>query len=75
MASTHDATVDAVAIAAALQHPFVDVVLSGAATVAQLRSNVAAQDLDLRPEELDALGDLAEEPEGYWSTRSRLAWT
>lgn len=75
IATAHDATVDAVAIAAALQQPFVDVVLSGAATVAQLRSNVAGLDIDLTPDELDALRALAEEPDAYWSTRSRLAWT
>ena len=36
---------DAVALAAALARPWADVVLSGAATVAQLESNLAALDL------------------------------
>ena len=64
------ADVDAVAIAAALRQPWVDVVLSGAATTAQLASNLRA--LDVRE-----LGRLpAEEPaERYWSSRAALAWS
>jgi aryl-alcohol dehydrogenase-like predicted oxidoreductase len=50
---------DRVALGAVLAQPFADVVLSGAATVEQLASNLAA-----RPEE----------PEEYWSHRSRLPW-
>lgn len=75
VATAHSASVDAVAIAAVLHQPFVDVVLSGAATVAQLRSNVVAVDLDLEPNVLAALGDLTEGPDAYWTTRSQLAWT
>src|SRR3954468_10938778 len=41
------ATPDAVALAAVLAQPFVDVALSGAATTGALRSNVAAATLDL----------------------------
>ena len=68
-------TSDAVAIAAVLSRPWVDVVLSGAATPEQLRSNLRG--LELRwSAELDAeLAGLAEPSERYWSSRSALAWT
>lgn len=67
-------TADAVALAAVLANPWVDVALSGAVTVEQLRSNVAAVDVELGEAELEELGALAEEPERYWRTRSELAW-
>lgn len=68
-------TADAVALAAALAQPWADVVLLGPATVAQLRSNLAAADLALSPEELAALAPLVEPAEAYWARRARLAWT
>jgi aryl-alcohol dehydrogenase-like predicted oxidoreductase len=64
---------DAVAIAAVLAQPFVDVVLSGAATQQQLESNLDALRVD--PEQLAALPDMAEEPDVYWARRSNLSWT
>lgn len=72
-ASAPDHAPDAVALAAALAQPWASVVLSGAATVAQLRSNLTA--LDVGEVDLDALADLAEPPEAYWSARSALPWT
>ena len=65
-------TPDAVALAAALAQPWIDVVLSGAATAEQLTSNLAALSLD--DDALEQLGGLAEDPETYWTTRSALAW-
>src|SRR5215468_11449528 len=63
---------DRLAIGFALAHPFVDVVLSGAATVAQLSSHLAAADA---PEvDVGALGGMAEAPEDYWRTRAALPW-
>lgn len=67
-------TVDALALAAALAQPWVDVVLSGAATAAQLRSNAAALDLHLDGATLAALQSLAETPHEYWAARGRLPW-
>ena len=52
-----------------------DVALSGAATVEQLTSNLAAADVRLTPDQLDRLTALAEPAESYWVRRSRLAWT
>ncbi|TMD19073.1 MAG: aldo/keto reductase [Chloroflexi bacterium] len=62
------------AIAAALANSWVDVVLSGAVTEAQLRSNVGALTTPLLPDELAALSKLAEPPDRYWEERSQLAW-
>ena len=69
------ATPDAVALAAVLAQPFVDVVLSGAATTAALRSNLAAADLELGAAELAELGALEEDSAGYWAARGDMAWT
>ena len=66
---------DAVAIAAVLSQPWVDVVLSGAITPAQLRSNLTALDLALGARELEELAALAVSAEDYWRVRSALAWS
>ena len=63
-------TPDALALAAVLVQPWADVVLSGAATVDQLRSNLAALELDFDPE----LEQLAEDPVVYWQERAALPW-
>ncbi len=75
LAERHGVAVDAIALAAALAQPFVDLVLSGAGTVAQLRSNLAARDVVLDETDLAALAALVEEPGAYWTRRSGLAWT
>jgi aryl-alcohol dehydrogenase-like predicted oxidoreductase len=64
-------TPDALALAAVLAQPWVDVVLSGASTVAQLESNLGAVSVDVDP---DFLGGLVEDPETYWAKRSELPW-
>jgi aryl-alcohol dehydrogenase-like predicted oxidoreductase len=61
---------DAEALAAALAQPWADVVLSGAATVATLRSNLRARELDPPGE----LAELIEDSKAYWHTRSGLPW-
>lgn len=75
LAGRHGVGVDAIAVAAALAQPFADVVLSGASTVAQLRSNLRASEVGLDGDELARLGALAEDPAGYWEHRSGLRWT
>jgi aryl-alcohol dehydrogenase-like predicted oxidoreductase len=67
-------SIDALALAAVLAQPWVDVVLSGAATQSHLQSNLAAHDVHLPPEGWSELSDLAEEANTYWSTRAGLAW-
>jgi aryl-alcohol dehydrogenase-like predicted oxidoreductase len=68
------ATPDAVALAAVLAEPFVDVVLSGAATVGALRSNLAAADLTLDENALAALDALEEPSDAYWAARGEMPW-
>jgi len=65
------ASVDAVALAAALAQPWVDVVLSGAVTIQQLESNLKAVALARESTEWP---DIAESPKNYWAHRSTLAW-
>ena len=67
-------TARALFLAAALARPWADVVLSGAARVEHLRSNLAAHSVDWDGELDQALSPLAENPESYWATRSRLSW-
>ena len=65
---------DVIALAAVLNQPWADVVLSGAVTPEQLVSNLAALDV-VGIDRLQArLRHLAEPPERYWSERSRLPW-
>src|SRR5688572_21327256 len=74
IAARHGTTPDAVAIAAALRQAWATVVLSGAATPDQLRSNVASIDVALTDADAAALGGLAEDPIAYWASRSRRPW-
>jgi aryl-alcohol dehydrogenase-like predicted oxidoreductase len=69
------ASEDAVALAAALARPWADVVLSGAATVAQLESNLSALDLAWDDELEQRLADLGSESAAYWAERAELPWT
>jgi aryl-alcohol dehydrogenase-like predicted oxidoreductase len=74
VAARHGVGVDAVALAAALANPWVDVVLSGAVTPAQLEANLAALRVELAAGELEELSALAEPPDRYWQERAALAW-
>ncbi|MGY4927515.1 aldo/keto reductase [Streptomyces sp. 900105755] len=65
---------DAVALAVVLRQPWAGVVLSGAATVAQLASNLHAAVVDLDTDQLSRLATLAEEPRAYWEHRGGLPW-
>jgi aryl-alcohol dehydrogenase-like predicted oxidoreductase len=63
-------TPDALAIAAVLAQPWVSVVLSGAASVEQLTSNLMA--LTIAAPSFPDLGEPADE---YWAERSARPWT
>ncbi|CAL9402546.1 aldo/keto reductase [Streptomyces griseomycini] len=65
---------DAVALAVVLRQPWAGVVLSGAATVTQLASNLHAAVVDLTDDHLSRLAVLTEEPHAYWERRGRLPW-
>jgi aryl-alcohol dehydrogenase-like predicted oxidoreductase len=64
------ASTDALALAACLAQPWADVVLSGAATVDQLESNLGALEIAYN----GALDELAEDPDAYWARRAELPW-
>ncbi|MEV4179329.1 aldo/keto reductase [Nonomuraea sp. NPDC049709] len=65
---------DALALAAILAQPWAGVVLSGAASVDQLHSNLTAAHLDWDGELDERLAVLAEDPRTYWATRGSLKW-
>ena len=67
-------TPDALALAAVLAQPWVDVVLSGVATVDTLRSNLAALDVEWDARAEQELAALEEPADEYWERRSELAW-
>jgi aryl-alcohol dehydrogenase-like predicted oxidoreductase len=73
-ARERDTTPDAIALAGVLAQPWVDVVLSGAATVDTLRSNLAALDVAWDAELDERLAGLVEPADAYWERRSELAW-
>ncbi|MBV8946332.1 MAG: aldo/keto reductase [Solirubrobacterales bacterium] len=62
---------DALALAAVLAQPWVDVVLSGASTVWELQSNLTALQVGVSAQHLEGL---AEDREMYWEKRSELPW-
>jgi aryl-alcohol dehydrogenase-like predicted oxidoreductase len=74
MASERDTTIDALALAAVLRQPFVDVVLSGAARVEHLESNMQALGVVWNDAIESQTADLVEDPQQYWHIRSQLAW-
>jgi aryl-alcohol dehydrogenase-like predicted oxidoreductase len=65
---------DALALAAVLDQPWANVVLSGAATPEQLRSNLAALDVVVDEALRERFRALVEPAEQYWAERARLAW-
>ncbi len=69
-----ETTLDGLALAAVLAQPWVDVVLSGAATVDQLRSNLGALAVKWDKRVAQQIESVAETPEEYWGKRSKLAW-
>ena len=68
-------SVDQLAVAWVLSHPFVDVALSGAATPAQVASHAAAAGQTLSSATREPLARYAEPVEQYWSTRASLPWS
>jgi aryl-alcohol dehydrogenase-like predicted oxidoreductase len=74
LAARFDVSMDAVALAAALARPWADVVLSGAATLAQLDANLKSLDVTWDEQAESEIHRLTEAPDAYWQTRSDLAW-
>jgi aryl-alcohol dehydrogenase-like predicted oxidoreductase len=67
-------TPDALALAAVLAQPWADVVLSGAASIPTLHSNLRALEVRWSPELGQQLEALQEDSAAYWSRRSALTW-
>lgn len=74
VAADKKTTVDALALAAVLAQPWVGLVLSGAARIDHLQSNVRALDIAWDEEMEARLAGLVEAPSEYWSTRNGLEW-
>jgi aryl-alcohol dehydrogenase-like predicted oxidoreductase len=66
---------DALAIAFVAREPWADVVLLGAATPAQIDSNLRALELPLSQEDARELEGLVQPAGEYWSRRGRMPWT
>jgi aryl-alcohol dehydrogenase-like predicted oxidoreductase len=73
-ANKRQTTVDALALAAVLQQPFVDLALSGAVRADHLESNLQAVRI-ARGGSLEELLDQTVQPaEDYWNYRSNMKW-
>jgi aryl-alcohol dehydrogenase-like predicted oxidoreductase len=68
-------SIDQTGLAFVLERPWVDVVLSGAATTDHLGSHVGALHVTLDAGARTALAALAESPAHYWATRASLPWS
>lgn len=75
VAAELDVPADQVALAAALAQPWAAYVLSGAVSVEQVDSNVAASTVTLEPAVLAELVAHPEPPADYWSKRSQRDWS
>jgi len=73
-ARRHGCTIDALALAAVLAQPWATTVLSGAATVEQLQSNMKALSVAWNTETDTTLSSIVEQPDVYWSIRAGLPW-
>ena len=74
LAEARGTTIEILALAAALARPWADVVLTGAATVEQIRSNVAALDLIFDAELEEQLRSVSIDSDEYWRARSSFRW-
>ena len=67
-------TIDMLAIRAALSRPWADVVLTGAATVAQVESTAEAREIQIDREAEESLSSIALPSAEYWRARSAFEW-
>lgn len=72
--STSQMTSDAVALAYVAQQSFIDTVLSGAATIAHLKSNLKFDRFELSADNMEALNAVGQPVTEYWETRSGMKW-
>jgi aryl-alcohol dehydrogenase-like predicted oxidoreductase len=69
-----ETTVDAYALAGVLAQPWVDIVLSGAAKLEHLTSNLKALAVPWDEAAAAVAAEIVESPDVYWTTRSQLPW-
>ena len=74
IADRRETSVDALALAAVANQPWVTTVLSGASTIEHLNSNLLAENVQWDNELEKKLQPLVEPPGEYWHRRSQLAW-
>jgi aryl-alcohol dehydrogenase-like predicted oxidoreductase len=74
VASDAGSTPDALALAVVLAQPWADVFLSGAASVQELESNLAALTLQLDPQSVERLDAIHQDSLSYWQMRATLPW-
>jgi aryl-alcohol dehydrogenase-like predicted oxidoreductase len=74
LAESRGTTIEMLALGAALARPWADVVLTGAATVGQIQSNVAALELAYDPELEEKLRSVSLDSTEYWRARSSFRW-
>jgi len=67
-------SIDALALSAILAQSWVDIALSGAATVPQLKSNLMSERASWTKTEAMQTDSMQIIPNDYWQQRSRLAW-
>ena len=74
-ASNAGTTPDSLALAVVLAQPWADVVLSGAASVKEVESNLTALALHLAPPVVERLLEaICQDSFSYWQTRAALPW-
>jgi aryl-alcohol dehydrogenase-like predicted oxidoreductase len=74
LAESRGTTVQTLALAAALARPWATIVLSGAATVDQIRSTVGALEFVYDDELDEQLRSVAVASDKYWRARSSFSW-
>ncbi len=74
VAQSQQTTVDALALATVMQQTWVNVALSGAATIDHLHANLAALQVTWNEGIAERLAGLRESATSYWHARGQLAW-
>lgn len=74
LANQFQTSVDALCLALVAHRPFVDIVLSGAANLAHLESNLEAAKMSLPEDIFHELDNLQQPAKQYWDYRSQLPW-
>lgn len=74
LANRYNVGVDAIALAAVIAQPFVDITLSGAAKIEHLESNLQALNVTWVEDPQTLFADFSESADAYWGIRSGLKW-